>query len=239
MSVSVFGMTDYDYRIILKRVKRAIIPVGSLEQHGAHLPVSTDSLIAEYIAGLLAERIGALVLPVITYGVSFEHKPMFNVSLHNSTLSSILCDVCTSLIENSMRQIIILNGHHGNTGALQYISQEIERMRPANATRHPGIHTLHYWHMMTAEFDHAGEVETSLVLAIAPELVHMKRAKPNSKSLSKSRAVYSSLTNAPGSFPRVTGNGVWGDPTTASASKGKRLIKEIVDNLIKTTAELP
>ncbi|MDQ3836241.1 MAG: creatininase family protein [Thermoproteota archaeon] len=238
MSVSVFDITDYDFRTILNRVKRAIIPVGSLEQHGAHLPVSTDSLIAEYIAGLLAEKIGALLLPVISYGVSFEHKPMFNISLHNSTLSSVLCDVCTSLIENSMRQIIILNGHHGNTGALQYISQEVDRTIPANATTHAGIHTLHYWQMMAAEFDHAGEVETSLVLAIAPELVHMRRARPNSKSLSKSRAAYSSLTNAPGSFPKVTGNGVWGDPTKASASKGERLIKEIIDNLVKTTAEL-
>jgi creatinine amidohydrolase len=238
MSVSVFGMTDYDFRIILRRVKRAIIPVGSLEQHGAHLPVSTDSLIAEYIAGLLAEKIGALLLPVISYGVSFEHKPMFNISLHNSTLSSVLSDVCTSLIENSMRQIIILNGHHGNTGALQYISQEIRRMMPTNVATHAAIHTLHYWQMMSAEFDHAGEIETSLVLAIAPKLVHMRRARPNTKILSKSRAAYSSLTNAPGSFPKVTGNGVWGDPTKASASKGKRLIKEIVDNLVKTTAEL-
>ncbi|MFL6476511.1 MAG: creatininase family protein [Nitrososphaera sp.] len=239
MSVSVFGgMTDYDFRIVLKRIKRAIIPVGSLEQHGAHLPVSTDSLIAEYIARVLAEKIGGLVLPVISYGVSFEHKPMFNISLHNSTLSLVLRDVCTSLLENSMRQIIILNGHHGNTGALQYISQEIEHMVPANTTTHVGIHTLHYWQMMAAEFDHAGEVETSLVLAIAPELVHMKRAMPNSKSLSKSRAAYSSLTNAPGSFPKITGNGVWGDPTKASASKGERLIKEIVNNLVRTIAEI-
>ncbi|MFL6473390.1 MAG: creatininase family protein [Nitrososphaera sp.] len=239
MSVSVFGgMTDYDFRIVLKRIKRAIIPVGSLEQHGAHLPVSTDSLIAEYIARVLAEKIGGLVLPVISYGVSFEHKPMFNISLHNSTLSLVLRDVCTSLLENSMRQIIILNGHHGNTGALQYISQEIERRIPANTTTHVGIHTLHYWQMMAAEFDHAGEVETSLVLAIAPELVHMKRAMPNSKSLSKSRAAYSSLTNAPGSFPKITGNGVWGDPTKASASKGERLIKEIVNNLVRTIAEI-
>lgn len=234
MSTPVFGMTDYDFRITLKKVKRAIIPVGSLEQHGAHLPVSTDSLIAEYIAKLLSEKVGAFVLPVISYGVSFEHKPMFNVSLRNSTLSTMLCDTCISLAENRIREIIILNGHHGNTGALQYIPQEIQSKIPSYAN----IHILHYWQMMTSEFDHAGEVETSLVLAIAPELVHMDRAMPNSKDLSKSRAAYNSLTNAPGSFPKITGNGVWGDPMKATASKGDKLIKEIIANLTKTIDEL-
>lgn len=235
MSVPVFGMTDYDFRITLKKIKRAIIPVGSLEQHGAHLPVSTDSLIAEYIARLLAEEIGAFVLPVISYGVSFEHKPMFNVSLRNSTLSTMLCDTCISLAENKIREIIILNGHHGNTGAIQYIPQEIQSKIP---TIDVNIHILHYWQMMKSDFDHAGEVETSLVLAIAPELVHMERARPNSKSLSKSRAAYSSLTNAPGSFPKITGNGVWGDPMRATASKGDKLIREIIANMTKTIAEL-
>jgi creatinine amidohydrolase len=234
MSVSVFGMTDYDFRIAIKKIKLAIIPVGSLEQHGAHLPVSTDSLITEYIAKVLAQKIGAFVLPVISYGVSFEHKPLFNVSLRNSTLSTMLCDTCISLAENRIREIIILNGHHGNTGALQYIPQEIQSKVPA----YLNIHTLHYWHMMTPEFDHAGEVETSLVMAIAPELVHMDRAMPNSKNLSKSKAAYSSLTNAPGSFPKITGNGVWGDPKKATRSKGVKWIKEITVNLTKTIADL-
>jgi creatinine amidohydrolase len=235
MSVPVFGMTDYDFRITLKKIKRAIIPVGSLEQHGAHLPVSTDSLITEYIVRLLAEKIGAFVLPVISYGVSFEHKPMFNVSLRNSTLSTMLCDICISLAENKVREIIIVNGHHGNRGAIQYIPQEIQSKVP---TIDVNIHILHYWDMMKLDFDHAGEVETSLVLAIAPELVHMDRARPNSKSLSKSRAAYSSLTNAPGSFPKITGNGVWGNPMRATASKGDKLIREIIANLTKTIAEL-
>ena len=123
MSVPVFGMNEYDFRIALKKIRRAIIPVGSLEQHGAHLPLSTDSIIAEYFARMVAEKIGAFVMPVISYGVSFEHKPMFNVSLRNSTLSTMICDACMSLGEIRIKQIIILNGHHGNTGEFQYISQ--------------------------------------------------------------------------------------------------------------------
>jgi creatinine amidohydrolase len=234
MSVPVFGINEYDFRIALKKIRRAIIPVGSLEQHGAHLPLSTDSIIAEYVARMVAEKAGAFVMPVISYGVSFEHKPMFNVSLRNSTLSTMICDACMSLAEIRIKQIIILNGHHGNTGALQYISQELHNKIP----RDVNIHTIHYWQMMMREFDHAGEVETSLVLAIAPELVRMDRAMPNSKKLSKSKAAYNSIINAPGSFPKITGNGVWGDPRKATVAKGNSLLKEITSNLAKTITEL-
>jgi creatinine amidohydrolase len=234
MSVPVFGMSEHDFQNALKRTRMAIIPIGSLEQHGSHLPVSTDSLIVEYVSRMVAERVGAFVLPVISYGVSFEHKPMFNVSLRNSTLSTMICDACVSLAENRIKQIILINGHHGNVGALQYIAQELVNRIPK--TVH--VHTIHYWHMMKSEFDHAGEVETSLVLAIAPELVKMDRAEPNSKRLSKSKAAYSSITNAPGSFPKVTGNGVWGDPRKATAEKGSKLIEEITMHLAKTIIEL-
>ena len=227
-------MSDYDFQNALKKTRRAIIPVGSLEQHGNHLPVSTDSLIAEYISRAVAEKVGAFVLPAISYGVSFEHKPMFNVSLHNSTLSSMICDACASLAENRIRQIILINGHHGNVGALQYISQELAGRIP----RTVNVHTIHYWHMINCEFDHAGEVETSLVLAIAPELVKMDMAAANSKGLSKSKAAYGSITNAPGSFPRITGNGVWGDPRKATAEKGSKWILEVTMGVAKTINEL-
>ena len=227
-------MSEQDFKAELKKTKRAIIPVGSLEQHGNHLPVSTDSLIAEYIARVAADEVGAFVLPVISYGVSFEHKPMFNVSLRNSTLSTMICDACISLAENRIKKIIILNGHHGNMGALQYIAQELYDKLPKDVQ----VHTIHYWHLMKSEFDHAGEVETSLVLAIAPELVRMDLAMPNSKKLSKSKAAYSSITNAPGSIPKITGNGVWGDPRKASAANGEKWIKEITAGLAKTITEL-
>jgi creatinine amidohydrolase len=234
MSVPVFGMSESDFRNAIKKTKRALIPIGSLEQHGEHLPVSTDSLIAEHIARLVAGRIGAFVLPAIVYGVSFEHMPMFNVSIRNSTLSTLICDACTSLAENKIREIIILNGHHGNMGALQYIAQELHGKLPRDAS----VHTFHYWQVLDHEFDHAGEVETSLILAIAPKLVDMSKAAPSSKRLSKSKAAYSSITNTPGSFPKLTGNGVWGDPRKASAGKGKRWIREIVADLARTITEL-
>jgi creatinine amidohydrolase len=234
MSIPVFGMSDSDFKSALRKTKKAILPIGSLEQHGPHLPVSTDSLIAEHIAKLVAERARAFVLPVMAYGVSFEHKPMFNVSVRNSALSRIVSDACISLGDNGIKQIVLINGHHGNVGALQYVSQELVGRVPKDLH----VYTIHYWHLLDHEFDHAGEVETSLVLAIAPELVRMDAAVPNSKRLSKSKVAYGAMTNLPGSFPQITGNGVWGDPRKASEAKGREWLEHVVANLTKTISEL-
>jgi creatinine amidohydrolase len=183
---------------------------------------------------MIAKQVPSFVLPVISYGVSFEHKPMFNVSLRNYTLSSMICDICISLAENAIKNIILLNCHHGNMGVLQYIAQDLYGKIPKNIN----IYTINYWHAMQREFDHAGDVETSLVLAIAPDLVKMNKAKPNSKKLLKSKVVYSSITNSPSSFPKITGNGVWGDPRKATVKKGQKLLSKIVKNLVQIILEL-
>ncbi|HET7148680.1 MAG TPA: creatininase family protein [Candidatus Nitrosopolaris sp.] len=235
MSVPIYNISDYEFRKGLKKTRRAIIPVGSLEQHGAHLPVSTDSLISERIATRVADALKCFVLPVISYGVSFEHLPMFNVSLRNFTLSDMLCEVCVSLSSQGITEIIFINGHHGNVGVLQYLSQNLD----AKIRTKSRIFAINYWNGMQKKLDHAGEVETSLVLAISPGLVRMDRAEPNLRRLAKSRIAYSTITTTPGSFPKVTGNGVWGEPRNASKELGDRLLNEIVGNLLHIISELP
>src|ERR671937_894000 len=131
MSMSIYKISEFDFRNIIKnKTSRAIVPIGSLEQHGAHLPVSTDSLIIEYIASAAVEKIPAFILPVISYGVSYEHRPMFNLSIRSSTLSKIISDICISLVENGIETIVLLNGHYGNIGALQYIGQNLNGKIP-------------------------------------------------------------------------------------------------------------
>lgn len=234
MAVQIYNISHTTFRRGLKKTCRAIVPIGSLEQHGAHLPISTDSIISERIATLVADELGCFVLPVISYGVSFEHQPMFNVSLKDSTLSKTLCEICVSLSAQGIKEIILINGHHGNTGVLQYLSQNV------STTIHSDIRifAINYWNAMHKRLDHAGEVETSLVLAISPELVKMEKAEPNSKKLIKSRIAYSTLTTATGSFPKLTGNGVWGQPRKASKLKGNRLLREIVTNLVHVISEV-
>lgn len=234
MAIQIYNITHTKFTRLIKKINRAIVPVGSLEQHGAHLPISTDSLISERIATLVGNELGCFVLPVISYAVSFEHQPMFNVSLKNSTLSRVLCEVCISLSSQGIKEIIFINGHHGNTGVLQYISQNVNSSMRFDTN----IFAINYWNGMHKKLDHAGEVETSLVLAICPDLVKMEKAEPNSRKLSKSSIAYSTLTNVPGSFPILTGNGVWGQPRSASKIKGNRLLREIVTNLVQLISEL-
>ena len=86
---------DPDLRKRIKKKKQiAIIPIGSIEQHGPHLPISTDSDIVTEIAFRLSEKINGLLLPTISYGISDEHFPFFNLRVKKSTFLKILEDVC-------------------------------------------------------------------------------------------------------------------------------------------------
>ena len=234
MDLSIYDLSDGEFRYQLEQTHSAIIPVGSLEQHGPHLPVSTDCMIAEHISKEAARKLKYFVFPVVPYGVSFEHAPMFNISVHDSTLSNILCDICISIAHLGIKKIVIINGHHGNMGVIQYVPQNtFEKMPPDSV-----VHVINYWSLINDKFDHAGEVETSILLAVKPTLVKMDKAEASSKDLMKSREAYRSMTCRPGSFPELTGNGVWGDPRLASADKGKKLLNEINENILKTILEL-
>ena len=216
---------DPDLRKRIEKKKQiAIIPVGSIEQHGPHLPISTDSDIVTEIAFRLSEKINGLLLPTISYGISSEHFPFFNLSVKKSTLSKILEDVCESLIKNGISRILIINGHYGNLDSLLGFEKKNSRRK---------IKIFSYWKYMSREFDHAGSVETSMMLAISKN-VNMKKAKKGFDTEGMSKQEISRINKlAQKSFPKVTGNGVWGDPTKSSAKLGREIIKEVVDNLAK------
>jgi len=220
---------DPDLRKIIKKQKAVIIPVGSIEQHGPHLPVSTDSDIVYEVARRVSEKCNFLLLPTISYGVSFEHAPFFNLSLKRQTLERLLIDICLSLSSNDINSIFILNGHHGNQKALENLSKKINRLSKKKVR----VFVFSYWHFMKHEFDHAGFVETSLMLAISKK-VKMKRSQKGLITKNLSKKEKSRLAKrASRSFPSVTRNGVWGDPTKSTAKDGKKFLAEIVRNIAK------
>ena len=217
---------DPDLRKRIKQKKQiAIIPVGSIEQHGPHLPISTDSDIVTEISLRFSKKVDGILLPTINYGISDEHFPFFNLSVKKSTLSKMLDDICGSLIKNGISRILIINGHYGNLDSLKDFERKKKKSRK--------IKVISYWKYMDREFDHAGNVETSIMLAISKN-VKMKNAKKGFQTDGMSKQEISKINKlAQKSFPKVTGNGVWGDPTKSSAKLGRKIINEVVNNLVK------
>ncbi len=222
-------LTNTDILKLTKRKTVALIPVGSIEQHGSHLPVSTDSDIVSHIAKQVSDKNGFLLLPTLQYGVSFEHHPFFNMSVSKSTLQKILIELCTSLSKNHINTVIILNGHHGNQNALKKLQKKV--FKKTGVKQH--IFVYSYWHFMKRKFDHAGFVETSIMLAISDKVL-MNKAKKGLIPDNLSKKKWNLLNKrANKSFISVTKNGIWGDPTKATAKDGKIILSEIIANIVK------
>ena len=214
---------------IINKKRVAVIPVGSIEQHGPHLPVSTDSDIVTEIAKKISEKNGYFLLPTLNYGVSFEHAPFFNLSIRESTLRTVLIDLCSSLLANNIKTIFIINGHHGNLKSIKNLDVKLKKI----SKNKQKIFPLSYWHFMEREFDHAGFIETSLMLAISKN-VKMKLAKKGliTDGMTKQEiAKIGKLANQ--SFPKATKNGIWGDPRKATKKEGHVILDEIIKNLGK------
>ncbi len=228
--VDIQAQFDPNLRKLIKNKKQvAIIPIGSIEQHGLHLPISTDSDIVTEVSKRLAKMKGYLLLPTLTYGVSFEHAPFFNLSIKESTLCTVLTDLCSSLLANNIKTIFIINGHHGNLKSIKNIDVKLQKLSKNKLKVFP----LSYWHFMKREFDHAGFVETSLMLAISKN-VKMKLARKGLITNGMTKQEIKKLEKlANQSFPKATKNGIWGDPTKATKKNGQRILAEILKNLGK------
>ena len=233
---------DPDFRKLIKSKKQTIIiPIGSIEQHGAHLPITTDSDIVTEIASRLAKNCGFIVFPTISYGVSYEHEPLTNASITKDNLENILDDILWSLQDLDAKDkltYIILNGHHGNAETLSKIEKYFapDVIVKGKLTASMGnVRVYSYWHFMEHEFDHAGFVETSIMLAISDK-VKMEKAKRGLiiEKLSKlEQSTVNKLSTQRGGFPRITENGVWGDPRDATKKDGRKFLSEIIRNLAK------
>ena len=228
--VNIKAQFDPNLRKAIKRKRQvAVIPIGSIEQHGPHLPISTDTDIVTAVAKEICEKKRYLLLPTLSYGVSFEHAPFFNLSIRKNTLQTILIDICSSLLENNIKTIFIINGHHGNQNSIKNIDIKLKKISKNKLKVFP----FSYWHFMERDFDHAGFVETSLMLAISKN-VKMKSARKGlitEKMTKQEIEKIGRLANK--SFPKATKNGVWGDPTKATRREGQRILAEIVRNLGK------
>lgn len=214
-----------------------VIPVGAIEQHGAHLPVGVDSLIAEAAATGLAQRLPEHVwfAPTLAYGKSNEHLDFpGTLSLGERSLRRLVSRMVRQLHTAGFRQFALLNTHGGNSSVLTYTLRELqtELAIRAGILRLPSTDDLEPQEQ-TWGF-HAGEWETSVMLAIAPETVRMEQAichypatldDPGELRPENAPAIFSWMTRD------IAPDGVMGDATKGTAVKGEKWLGEALDQL--------
>jgi creatinine amidohydrolase/Fe(II)-dependent formamide hydrolase-like protein len=224
----------------------ALLPVGAIEQHGPHLPLDTDAWDARRLAHDVAEacqRPRPLVLPLIPYGVSYHHADFAGtLAISPETLSRVVVDIGLAAASHGIRKLLIVNGHGGNIPALQFAAQVINRDAhiftcvDTGETSDAEIARL----IETKNDVHAGEYETSTSLALRPELVDMERAAAQVPHFSNRYLDFSSSVSVSwfARTSRISPTGVMGDPTKASAEKGRAMWAVMVRNLVELVETL-
>ena len=230
----------------LQKVDVALLPVGAIEQHGPHLPLDTDAFDADYLAKQVADACSnpkPLVLPLIPYGVSYHHDEFpGTVSINNNTLSQLVYEIGISIAKNGIKKLIILNGHGGNSPALNFAAQMINRDAHIFTCVDSGeTSDVDIYEMVETPNDvHAGEFETSTSLAIRPHLVKMDLAKKMVPSFSSR---YLNFTSTRGISwyaytKKISSTGVMGDPTKASTEKGQKMWQIMIAHLVAFVEDL-
>ncbi len=197
-----------------------LVPLGSIEQHGPHLPLDTDIRIADAVARAAAPDLGAMVAPPMSYGASGEHQGFpGTISIGTAALTIVLVEYGRSACEWAAR-LVFVNGHGGNVDALRSAVALLRAEDREVAWSSPAV--------LRGADAHAGHTETSVLLHLWPHLVLTAECRPgNTEPLAdlmpRLRA---------GGVRAVSESGVLGDPTTATAADGERLFAEMTRDCV-------
>lgn len=197
-----------------------VVPLGSVEQHGAHLPLTTDTDIACAVASHVAREIGACVAPAVAYGSSGEHQDFAGtVSIGSEVLRTTLIELVRSARTWATR-VVFVNGHGGNVGP---VSAAVKQLRTEG-------HDVSWFACAVSGADaHAGRTETSLMLYLRPDTVNLHRAEAG--DIRPLADIIDELRS--GGVRAISANGVLGDPRQASASEGERLLTQMVTGILQ------
>jgi creatinine amidohydrolase len=222
-----------------------VLPVGATEQHGPHLPIGVDTYTVTHIARAAAEIVGqlpVLVAPTLPFGSSHHHLPFGGtLSLGTETYYRLLVDLAESLIVCGFRRIFILNGHGGNSELIQLVARDLALKHPAHLAAAP------YWtiawdalvaaqaHANAGLPGHAGTFETSLILALRPELVREPRPHRDAPAGSDPRGFQPYRAELHGAWQRI--EGYTDSPDQASAEQGQRYLAIIVREVAQALVE--
>jgi creatinine amidohydrolase len=221
----------------------AVLPWGATEAHNLHLPYGTDNVESERVA-IEAARIAwaegarAAVLPCVPYGVNTGQLDIrLCINMNPSTQAALLADVVSSLEGHEITKLVILNGHGGND-----FRQMIRELQPRTTVF---LCAVNWWQVVpaadyfTEPGDHAGELETSVMLHVAPELVRpLSEAGEGKPRIAKVAAFREGWAWAPRPWTQVTSDTGIGNPTAATAARGEKYVAAVASRIAGFLVEL-
>jgi creatinine amidohydrolase len=239
-------VSDLDRSIVV------VIPFGSVEQHSLHLPLGTDSIIGEAIARRLEQALPeqVLLLPMMWLGCSRHHMDFAgSLTAEIETFIDVGEQLVSSMAEHGFRNFILLNSHGGNVNKVSIMAEKL-RYKLGSTVK---VAAVTYWHLIGEEIQairqtpiggmgHSGELETSVMLVVRPELVRndlIDADGPENPSKFEGRDLF-----APGKvavakpFKEMTRHGGIGDPRKASSEKGERILSVIIEKLAEVVNEI-
>ncbi len=221
-----------------------LMPAGSVEQHGPHLPTGTDTFAANVISAAVAERMDGLVLPATPFGVTPMHMPFEGtITLTPDTYMRVVTETCVSTAKHGARRLLILNWHEGNIPSLAIAAESLHRDHGMSVLTVQACYVAEelYGHSCNG-LTHGGEIEALAVLAYRSDLVHLDRIDYSSDhshghkwdKLRRTRSYQPVLTD----IRTIAATGWFGSPQHATAEKGLRMLGDIADAIAKEATEI-
>ena len=212
-----------------------ILPAGSVEQHGPHLPTGTDIYAANVISHAVAERMNGLVLPGGPLGVTPMHAPFEGtITLTPETYMRVVTETCVSTARHGARYLLILNWHEGNSASLSIAAEDLHRKHGMTVLTVQACYVAaELWGDDCGGLTHGGEIEALAVLAHQPDLVHLDRIDYSSDQehglvmdkLRRTRTYQPVLTD----IRSIAPTGWYGKPEHATVEKGLQMLSDIAD----------
>src|SRR5215468_9962909 len=237
-------LTQPEIAAQFKQHPLVILPAGSVEQHGPHLPAGTDTFAANVIAHRVAELMDGLVLPATPLGVTPMHMPFEGtITLKPDTFMRLVIETCASTATHGAKYLMLLNWHEGNIPSLAIAAEALHREHGMTVLTVQACYVAEELYGGTCNgLTHGGEIEALAVLAHRPDLVHLDRIENSSDHqhghkmdrLRRTRAYQPVLTDVRSIAP----TGWFGSPQHATADKGRRMITDIADAIAREATDI-
>jgi creatinine amidohydrolase len=239
MTKSIYHMTSGEVAAALAGNQTVVVPFGSVEQHGPHLPCGTDTIAAKLVAEEVAARLDAVVVPFGPYGVTPIHAGHpGTVSLRRTTFESLLGDICDEMVAMGATRFVFVNWHEGNIASMDAVATELQ-------ARHKGVYIAVAHACYTAqrvyaaeggELTHGGGIETLAVIAHDPSLAAVEAAGEATRSehaaamdeMRRDREVHGYITDV----TEIDDDGWYGNPRWATAEAAVGFAGRMADEIV-------